>query len=204
DSRRTGRGRRDAKGHCMSTRHQFEYVGTRPIRHDGMDKVTGRATFGADFSLPGMLHGAVLRSPHAHARIVSIDTTAAEALPGVKAVVTGRDIAKTNKKVYLGGEGALDLADMGDNAVAHGKALYNGHAIAAVAASSLDIAHEATRLIRVEFEVLEPAMTLERALAKDAPILHPDMTTGGKPLEHMTGPTNIAARMEIKRGDADA
>jgi len=169
-----------------------------------MDKVTGRAAFGADFSLPGMLHGAVLRSPHAHARIVSIDTTAAEALPGVKAVVTGRDIARTDKKVYLGGEGALDLADMGDNALAHEKALYHGHAIAAVAASSSEIADEAVRLIRVEFEVLEPAMTLERALAKDAPILHADMTTGGKPLEHMTGPTNIAARMEIKRGDVDA
>jgi CO/xanthine dehydrogenase Mo-binding subunit len=169
-----------------------------------MDKVTGRAAFGADFSLPGMLHGAVLRSPHAHARIVSIDTTAAEALPGVKAVVTGRDIARTDKKVYLGGEGALDLADMGDNALAHEKALYHGHAIAAVAASSSEIADEAVRLIRVEFEVLEPAMTLERALAKDAPILHADMTTGGKPLEHMTGRTNIAARMEIKRGDVDA
>jgi len=169
-----------------------------------MDKVTGRAAFGADFSLPGMLHGAVLRSPHAHARIVSIDTTAAAALPGVKAVVTGRDIARTDKKVYLGGEGALDLADMGDNALAHEKALYHGHAIAAVAASSSEIADEAVRLIRVEFEVLEPAMTLERALAKDAPILHADMTTGGKPLEHMTGPTNIAARMEIKRGDVDA
>jgi len=169
-----------------------------------MDKVTGRAAFSADFSLPGMLHGAVLRSPHAHARIVSIDTTAAEALPGVKAVVTGRDIARTDKKVYLGGEGALDLADMGDNALAHEKALYHGHAIAAVAASSSEIADEAVRLIRVEFEVLEPAMTLERALAKDAPILHADMTTGGKPLEHMTGRTNIAARMEIKRGDVDA
>src|SRR5215471_13837771 len=164
----------------------FTYVGKRPVRHDGVDKVTGRAAFGADFSLPGMLHGAVLRSPHAHARIVSIDTTAAEALPGVKAVVTGRDIARTNKKVYLGGEGALDLADMGDNAMAHDKVLYHGHAIAAVAASSLEMAQEAARLIRVEFELLEPAMTLERALAKDAPILHPDMTTGGKPLEHMT------------------
>ena len=119
----------------MSTRHHFEYVGTRPIRHDGMDKVTGRAAFGADVSLPGMLHGVVVRSPHAHARILSIDTSAAEALPGVKAVVTGADIARTNKKVYLGGEGALDLADMSDNAMAHEKALYNGHAIAAVAAS---------------------------------------------------------------------
>src|SRR5262245_16946836 len=202
-SRGAGR-RRNAQGNRMSTRQHFEYVGTRPIRHDGMDKVTGRAAFGADFSLPDMLFGVVFRSPHAHARILSIDTSAAEALPGVKAVVTGTDIPKTNKKVYLGGEGALDLGDMGDNAMAHEKAFYHGHAVAGVAASTLDIAREAARLVRVEYEVLEPAMTLERALAKDAPILHPTMTTGGKPLEHMTGPTNIAARMELKRGDIDA
>jgi CO/xanthine dehydrogenase Mo-binding subunit len=188
----------------MSTRHHFEFVGTRPIRHDGMDKVTGRAAFGADISLPGMLHGAVVRSPHAHARILSIDTSAAEALPGVKAVVTGSEIARSDKKVYLGGEGGFDLTDMGDNAMAHEKALYNGHAIAAVAASTPEIAREAARLVRVEYDVLEPALTLERALAKDAPILHADMTTGGKPLEHMTGPTNLAARMELKRGDVDA
>ena len=166
----------------MSIKDKFEYVGTRPVRHDGVDKVTGRAAFGADFSLPGMIYGAVVRSPHAHARIVSIDTSAAEALAGVKAVVTGRDMAKTNKKVYLGGEGALDLGDMGDNTMAHEKALYNGHAVAAVAASTLDIAREAARLVRVEYEVLEAAMTLERALAKDPPILHRDMTTGGKPV----------------------
>jgi len=188
----------------MSTRHHFEYVGTRPIRHDGVDKVTGRAAFGADFSLPGMLYGAVVRSPHAHARIVSIDTSAAEAVPGVKAIVTGRDIPKTNKKVWLGGEGALDLGDMGDNALAHEKVLYDGHAIAAVAASTLEAAREAARLVRIEYDVLEPAMTLERALAADAPILHPEMTTGGKPIPGATGPTNIAARMEIKRGDVDA
>src|SRR5881227_3935733 len=72
----------------MSNR-EFEYVGTRPMRHDGVDKVTGRAAYGADVKLPGMLHGAVLRSPHAHARIVSIDTSAAEAAPKVKAVITG-------------------------------------------------------------------------------------------------------------------
>ena len=188
----------------MTTKHQFDYVGTRPVRHDGVDKVTGRAAFGADFSLPGMLHGAVLRSPHAHARIVSIDTSAAEALSGVKAVVTGRDIPKTDKKVWLGGEGALDLGDMGDNAMAHDKALYSGHAIAAVAAATVEVAREAARLIRVEYEVLDPVMSLERALATDAPILHADMVTSGKPVVEQTGPTNIAARMELARGDVDA
>jgi CO/xanthine dehydrogenase Mo-binding subunit len=185
------------------TKQHFDYVGTRPVRHDGFDKVTGRANFGADFSLPDMLHGAVLRSPHAHARIVSIDTSAAEALPGVKAIVVGREIPRTDKKVYLGGEGAFDLADMGDNALAHDKVLYNGHAVAAVAAITLDIAREATRLIRVDYEILEPVMTLERALASDAPILHHELTTQGKPAAHATGPTNIAGRVELKRGDVD-
>ena len=78
----------------MSTR-TFEYVGTRPVRHDGVDKVTGRAAYGADLSMPGLLHGAILRSPHAHARIKSIDTSAAEKLPGVKAVVTRDDFPET-------------------------------------------------------------------------------------------------------------
>jgi hypothetical protein len=67
----------------------FTTVGTRPVRHDGVDKVTGRANYGADLSLPGMLHGVVVRSPHAHARIRSIDTSAAARVPGVKGIVTG-------------------------------------------------------------------------------------------------------------------
>ena len=74
----------------------YAYVGTRPIRHDGVDKVTGRANYGADISLPGMLYGAVVRSPHAHARILSIDTTKALAMPGVKAIITGSDIPETS------------------------------------------------------------------------------------------------------------
>ena len=187
----------------MSTR-TFQFIGTRPVRHDGVDKVTGRANFGADFTLPGMLHGAVLRSPHAHARIVSIDTSAAEALPGVKAVVTGRDFPVNDKKVWLGGEGALDLRDMGDNLMAHDKALYNGHAVAAVAATSLEAAREAAGRIHVVYEELEPVMSLERALAPDAPILHADLITTGSPAAGDSGPTNIAARMELKRGDVDA
>src|SRR3989442_10747039 len=93
---------------------EFKYVGTRPVRHDGIDKVTGRANYGADFTLPGMLYGAVLRSPHAHARIVSIDTHAAEAMPGVKAVIIGKDIPENFAKVAIGGEGTLDMRHMGD------------------------------------------------------------------------------------------
>ena len=170
----------------------FAYIGTRPIRHDGVDKVTGRAAYGADFSLPGMLHGAILRSPHAHARIVSIDTSAAEAMPGVKAVITGKDIPPNSAKLVLGGEAALDLHDMGDNLLAHDKALYNGHAIAAVAATTVDGAREAAELIRVEYEVLTPVTGIDQAIAPGAPRLHQAFAN------------NIAHRMELKRGDAES
>src|SRR6478752_4882384 len=120
----------------MSTKPKtYSAVGTRPIRHDGLDKVTGRANYGADLALPGMLHGAVLRSPHAHARIVRIDTKAAEAVAGVKAIVTGKDFPETNARMALG-EAAMDLHDLSENAIARTKVLYHGHALAGVAATS--------------------------------------------------------------------
>jgi len=174
----------------MSTR-TFEHVGTRPIRHDGVDKVTGRAAYGADVSLPGMLHGAVLRSPHAHARIVSIDTSAAANLPGVKAIITGADIPPNSAKLMLGGEAALDLHDMGDNLLAHDKALYHGHAIAAVAATSLDIAREALARIEVVYEPLPPITSVDAATADGAALLHDKYKR------------NVANRLEFKRGDTD-
>ncbi len=180
----------------------FEYVGTRPIRHDGLDKVTGRANYGADFALPGMLHGYVVRSPHAHARILSIDTSEAEAMPGVKAVLTGSDIPKTNAKLGSG-EAAMDLGAMGDNALAHDKALYEGHAVAAVAATSPEIAREAAEKIKVEYEVLEPVMNVDRALAADAPILHEGLATRGQPLPDAPERTNLAMRMVLERGDLE-
>ena len=105
----------------------YRYVGTRPVRHDGLDKVVGKARFAADLVLPGMLHGHVLRSPHAHARIVAIDTSVAEAMPGVRAIITGADF--------------VDLPaddperNMTRNLMARDKVLYEGHAVAAVAAA---------------------------------------------------------------------
>jgi CO/xanthine dehydrogenase Mo-binding subunit len=178
---------------------KFKYVGTRPIRHDGVDKVTGRASFGADITVPGMLHGVVLRSPHAHARIKSINTKAAEAMPGVRAVVTGADLPETNAVFKMGGEMLINLRDIGDNCMAHGKALYHGHAVAAVAAMSADLARAAAERIEVEYEPLAPALDSEQALAAGAPILHDDMTTAGAAADK--GPTNLAAYMEFKRGD---
>ena len=183
-----------------SSPRAFTTIGTRPIRHDGSDKVTGRANYGADIALPGMLHGAVLRSPHAHARILSIDTRAAELLPGVNAIITGKDIPETSAKLAIG-ESPFELRDVADNLLAHTKALYNGHAVAAIAATSLDIARAAAALIDVRYEVLEPVLSLDEALKPGATILHEDLVTQGRPAEGSTRPTNIAARMELRRGD---
>ena len=120
------------------THRDFKVIGTRVTRPDGIDKVTGKAAYGADISAPGMLHGRILRSPHAHARIVAIDTSAAKALAGVKAVVTGADLAQPEDDFF---------ADVAINCLARDKVLYDGHAVAAVAAKSKSIAKQAIRLI---------------------------------------------------------
>ena len=187
----------------MTATREFTCVGTRPVRHDGVDKVTGRASYGADVTWPGMLHGVVLRSPHAHAHIVSIDTSAAEAMPGVHAVITGRDLPETTAKIALG-EAAIDLRDIGDNVIARTKVLYHGHTVAAVAATTLDIARQAAETIAVVYEVLEPVMSIDRAIAADAPLLHPAMRTKGAPAAGATDASNIASRLELRRGDVDA
>src|SRR3981081_4429250 len=130
------------------------YVGTRTIRPGGHDKVTRRARFGADFNLPGQLIGRVLRSPHPHARIVSIDTSKAEALPGVKAVVTRDDFADQPAEFVPAGEMMMNYKDVVRNVMAREKALYEGHAVAAVAAPSAAIPRQALRLIDVKYQVL--------------------------------------------------
>jgi CO/xanthine dehydrogenase Mo-binding subunit len=112
----------------------FKVIGTRPVRPDGIEKVTGRARFGADMNAPGMLIGLVLRSPHAHAKIKKIDASKAEALSGVKAVVTRKDFGKPPP----------EMADVLDNCMAGAKALYDGHAVAAVAATSMAVAKQAS------------------------------------------------------------
>ncbi|MCY4369939.1 MAG: xanthine dehydrogenase family protein molybdopterin-binding subunit [bacterium] len=180
----------------------YKWVGTRPVRHDGLDKVTGRARFGADLSLPGMLTGAVLRSPHAHARIRSIDTAPAAAMEGVKAVVTGADFPMLESEAGEGGEGAVDFRDLCRNIMARDKVLYEGHALAAVAATSRRVALAALAAIKVDYEVLPHVIDVEEAMAPDAPILHEDMFTSGvEPAPEK--PSNIADRCLYERGDVD-
>ena len=181
---------------------QFKVIGTRPVRHDGLDKVIGRAKYGADYSFPGMLYGKVLRSPHAHARIKSINTEKALRLPGVKAVVTHADFApQTTAPVYrMGGEAAVNPLYLASNILAKDKVLYAGHGVAAVAATSPHIAEEALGLIEVEYEILPAVLDLLEAMKPDAPILNPALRRKEKPDDQ----TNIAGEFQFKRGDIEA
>ena len=186
----------------MPENKEYKVIGTRPIRHDGVEKVTGRALYGADFQTVGLLHGKVLRSPHAHARIISIDTSRAEALPDVKGVVTAQDLPTAEDKVADLGEGAVNLKYLCDNVLASDKVLYKGHAIAAVAATNPHIAEEACKRIDIEYEVLPPVLEVRQAMAPDAPLLHKDMKTSSMG-ETADEPSNVASHLQHKKGELD-
>src|SRR6516162_6487855 len=179
---------------------KFKVIGTRPIRHDGVDKVIGRAKYGADYAFPGMLHGKVLRSPHAHAKIKSINTVKVLKLPGVKAVVTAADLPEAANRLEQAGEMAINPHYLSMNILARGKVLYDGHAVAAVAATSPHIAEEALRLIEVDYEVLPPVMSVEDAMKPGAPILLPGLRNKDEGPEKQT---NVATHLQFKRGDIE-
>ncbi|MSQ26462.1 MAG: xanthine dehydrogenase family protein molybdopterin-binding subunit [Dehalococcoidia bacterium] len=190
-----------------ATPAKYKVIGTRPIRHDGYEKVTGRARYGADVHLPGMLHGAFARSPHAHARIVRIDTSKAAAVPGVKAVITAKDLPVMANAVDWGNT-AANARMLAETALAYGKALYRGQAVAAVAAISPHIAMEAAKLVEVEYEVLTPVLDVREAMRPDAPVIHETMTTRDIPSRFERGKDtgargNIASHMQLKRGDVE-
>ena len=171
---------------------EFSAVGKRPVRHDGYDKVTGKALYGADMNLPGMIHGSILRSPHAHARIISIDTSKAEAHPDVHAVISNIDFPQhENKSASIIPGPPLNPKEQTDNILAGEKVLYKGHPIAAVAASSPHMAEEALNLITVDYEILDSVSTVEAALAEGAPLLH-------KKYEN-----NIASHAQLRLGDVE-
>ena len=178
-------------------------VGTSPDeRGDAVDKVTGRARYAADINLPGQLIGKVLRSPHAHANIKSIDISAAEKLPGVKAVVCRDDFPDMEVEHAASGELMVNFRDVTRNMMAREKVFYDGHPVAAVAALSEAIAKQALKLIKVEYEVLPHVIDVVEAMQADAPLLHEDLFTRGvepKP----ENPSNIATRMESKLGDIE-
>lgn len=178
------------------TAQDFKSVGTRPVRPDGVDKVTGRARYGADFNMPGQLVGRVLRSPHAHARIRRIDTGRAEALPGVKAVITAADLPDLTN-------GDADLHDILDNCMARGTARYDGHAVAAVAAVDARTAREALRLIAVDYVILPHVTDVDEAMLASAPLIQPSVFTRGVH-PRPDRPSNVAQRGEYGHGDPEA
>ena len=198
---------------------EFSVIGTRPIRHDGPDKVTGRARYAADIHPPGLLQGKILRSPHPHAVIRNIDATRALALPGVKAIATAADFPDVSAEIADQEEGGtVNYGFYSRNVMAREKALYRGHAIAAVAATSAAVAEEALGLIDVEFEVLTPALDAAAAMAEGAPVLHerlvtlanPDMRQGGygpptvpSSGEGLKGGSNVSNRFEFRLGDPE-
>jgi CO/xanthine dehydrogenase Mo-binding subunit len=171
-----------------------KWIGQRTIRPDGVDKVTGRAAFAADTTMPGQIWAKVLRSPHPHARIKSINTAKAEALPGVKAVVTAKDIVDFPLDKGAVMLGIQDMRWMCRNVMARDKVLFPGHPVAAVAATTEAIAAEACKLIEVDYEVLPYVIEVEDAIKPDAPILHDWAKFDGKP-------SNIVGKLENKKGD---
>ena len=172
------------------SKKEYNVVGTRPIRHDGTDKVTGAAKYGADFYAAGMLFGKVLRSPHAHARIKSIDTSKAEAFDGVRAVVTAKDLPNA------------EWTYARDEVMAKDKVVYKGHPIAGVAATSVHVAEQAVNLIAVEYEVLPSVFTAPEAMKDDAPVLHEDLMTQELGVKSDRA-SNVAEHFQHKLGDID-
>ncbi len=175
------------------TATEYKWVGTRPIRHDGYDKVTGKARFAADLNMTGQLHGAFLRSPHAHAKIVSIDTSAAEAMPGVKSVVIGADfpdLDPTNPE-----------ADTAENCMARSVALYHGHPVAAVAATTKAEAEAACAAIAVEYEELPAIFDIDESMAEGAPLVNDRNFTRFVP--DANEPSNLATVTNLARGEVD-
>ena len=203
----------DYKPNMVLSNEEFDSVGKSPIRHDGADKVTGRARYGADNNMPGMLYGKILRSPHAHAIIKSVDASAAEALTGVHAVVTSADWPETSMKLTDLAEGSIhNLGFLSMNILARGKALYKGHPIAAVAAVNAHVAEQALALIKVEYEVLKPVLTAAEAMKPDAPILHDRLAAVSSPALRPGGlleddaesmQTNISNQFEFSLGDLE-
>ena len=183
------------------TKTDYKVVGKSPIRHDGLDKVTGRAVYGGDVKVPGLIWGDVIRSPHAHARIKSIDTSAAEAMDGVFAVLTHADFPVADEREISAGEDVVNLKRDQANVMADDKVHYAGHVVAAVAAIDRNTAQEAANKIKVEYDVLTNVSDVDTAMAEDAPIILESLV--GDHLGEDVPNTNIAKVFRHEFGDLE-
>ena len=175
----------------------YKYIGLSIPRIDGRDKVTGKARFGADTNLSGMLYARILRSPYPHARIKNIDFSKAVALPGVKAVITGKDLPPLGKMAQsFGAEGWISANSLRKLVLAGDKAFFDGQAVAAVAASQLEIAEEALKLIQVDYEELPYVIDAAEAMLPESTLLYPDLLPATL-AEKGARPGNIASYSEL-------
>ena len=180
----------------------LQVIGKRLPRVDAKERVTGQAIYPADLALPGMVHAKLLRSPHAHARIVRIDTSRAEALKGVLAVVTAADFAELPVGATIPmGETGYDMWMVAALNIARGKVHWVGQPVAGVAAVDVHVAEAALALIEVEYEPLAPVLDIAAAMAPDAPVLHEHVFTKGVE-PRPRAPSNVCSRTVITRGDA--
>ena len=179
----------------------YKTVGKRPIRHDGVDKVTGKAIYWADIHPPGLVYGKILRSPHAHAQIKRLDTSKAEAHPEVLAVVTHTDLPWTDDRLTQVGEDlVISLRYLATSVLASDKVLHKGHCVAALAATNPHAAEEALGLIEVEYDELPAVTNVEDAMRDGAPVLHDDMVAPESlGFENITG-TNVAGHSQQELG----
>ncbi len=203
----------DYEANAVLSNTNYKVLGTRPVRHDGHEKVTGQARYGADVVMPDLLHAKVLRSPHAHATIMRINASKALAIPGVKGVATSADLGNPSDRASDIEPGEIrNFGILSANCLAREKVLYQGHAVAAVAATSPHIAEEALRAIEVDYEVLPSVFTAQEALADAAPILHERLTTMDSPMgpggmrdDSDASPlTNVARHFIHELGDPSA
>ncbi|MQF86441.1 MAG: xanthine dehydrogenase family protein molybdopterin-binding subunit [SAR202 cluster bacterium] len=178
----------------MTERQDRHAVGVPTPRVDGIDKTTGRAIYTSDIKMEGVLFAKTLRSPFPHAKILSIDTSEAERLPGVHAIVTGQDIHQGARH----GRAVVDVP-----VIAQGRVRFVGEQIAAVAADDEDTAQKAIDLIRVEYEEIPAVLNMDEATSSDAPLVHEDMfEINGYPKE-ISEPSNIYTVFEWSKGDVE-
>ena len=171
----------------------YKYVGKELPRVDAFEKVTGMAKFVADMEVPGMLYGKFLRSPHAHARIIKIDTKRAEHHPGIVATITGQAFP------YRMGLYVRDKM-----VIAKDKVRWAGEPVAAVAAESEEAAEEAIVLIEVEYEPLKPIFDVNEALKPGAPLVHEELAEyEHSPVFTPIAGTNIANIFKIRKGNVE-
>ena len=183
------------------TKTDYKVIGNSPIRHDALDKVTGRAIYGGDVKVPGLIWGDVIRSPHAHARIKSIDTSAAEAIEGVFAVLTHDDFPQADDKTIDTGEGTVNLRRGQSNVMADKKVHYKGHVVAAVAAVDRNTAEIAAQSIKVEYEVLPSISDVDAAMADGASVILEGLV--GDHLGEKVENTNVARVFRHEFGNVD-